>query len=536
MVDRLKAIWEKIKDFWLKFNKKQRTLFIVIFVAIVITIIVLARILGKTEMVRLRTCSSISEAVEVRQLLRDNGFNSVKIDDDNVIYISEKEYQEAKLTLGSSNISADGYSLEDATSASLSTTETVMKEKYTAYLESKFKKDLESMSAIKSARVNITYKDTGNSIFSENQDAKITAVLDLRKPLTDEQSEAIGLLLATNVGSNNTNSVFVVDSNSNVIYSGNTANSSFTSNATQKVRAMYENAIIKGAQNLIYGTGLYNDVQMMINLDVNFDNVEIVEHKYSAPEGTEQGLPTHSYVISSEGTLADASGVPGTDSNDNDTGYEIINSDGGTSTYTLSEYDWVQDEVITTTSKNPGEVNLNNSSMAIVCVKNTIITEEEAEARGLLEDMTWEEYKVANAAPVETEVQEELIEAISTGSGIGLGKISVIAYDRLTFFDKEISKKSNPWLVVQIILAVLIAGLLAFIIIRSTRPVAVEEVEPELSVEDMLATTKQQQQQAVEAIDLMDKSETRKAIEKFVDENPEAVALLLRNWLNEGWN
>lgn len=27
-----------------------------------------------------------------------------------------------------------------------------------------------------------------------------------------------------------------------------------------------------------------------------------------------------------------------------------------------------------------------------------------------------------------------------------------------------------------------------------------------------------------------------KAIEKFVDENPEAVALLLRNWLNEDWN
>ena len=106
----------------------------------------------------------------------------------------------------------------------------------------------------------------------------------------------------------------------------------------------------------------------------------------------------------------------------------------------------------------------------------------------------------------------------------------------MTFFDKEVSDKSNPWLIVQIIFAVLIAGLLVFIIIRSTRPVAVEEVEPELSVEDMLATTKQQQQQAVEAIDLQDKSETRKAIEKFVDENPEAVALLLRNWLNEGWN
>ena len=30
-------------------------------------------------------------------------------------------------------------------------------------------------------------------------------------------------------------------------------------------------------------------------------------------------------------------------------------------------------------------------------------------------------------------------------------------------------------------------------------------------------------------------SETRRMIEKFVEENPEAVANLLRNWLNEEW-
>ena len=41
---------------------------------------------------------------------------------------------------------------------------------------------------------------------------------------------------------------------------------------------------------------------------------------------------------------------------------------------------------------------------------------------------------------------------------------------------------------------------------------------------------------AVDDIDMQDKSETRKAIEKFVDENPEAVALLLRNWLNDDWS
>ena len=78
-------------------------------------------------------------------------------------------------------------------------------------------------------------------------------------------------------------------------------------------------------------------------------------------------------------------------------------------------------------------------------------------------------------------------------------------------------------------------GLLALVDIRSAVQLTVSEKEPELSVEEMLATTREKQP-SVEEIDVQEKSETRKAIEKFVDENPEAVALLLRNWLNDGWD
>ena len=77
--------------------------------------------------------------------------------------------------------------------------------------------------------------------------------------------------------------------------------------------------------------------------------------------------------------------------------------------------------------------------------------------------------------------------------------------------------------------------LLAFVVFRSARPITVKETEPELSVEEMLAATKEKQGQSVDDIDLQEKSEVRIAIEKFVDENPEAVALLLRNWLDDGW-
>ena len=61
-------------------------------------------------------------------------------------------------------------------------------------------------------------------------------------------------------------------------------------------------------------------------------------------------------------------------------------------------------------------------------------------------------------------------------------------------------------------------------------------MEPELSVEGLLESTRDAAQEGLEDIGFMEKSETRVLIEKFVEENPEAAAALLRNWLNEEWD
>ena len=60
-------------------------------------------------------------------------------------------------------------------------------------------------------------------------------------------------------------------------------------------------------------------------------------------------------------------------------------------------------------------------------------------------------------------------------------------------------------------------------------------MEPELSVESLLESTAEAQQDDLEDIGFNEKSEARVLIEKFVDENPNAAAQLLRNWLNEDW-
>ena len=150
--------------------------------------------------------------------------------------------------------------------------------------------------------------------------------------------------------------------------------------------------------------------------------------------------------------------------------------------------------------------------------------------------MTWEQFKSQNTQPVAQTVDQTWIDLISAGTGIDSANISVLAYQRPWFEDStsgNVFTRVTFWL--QIALAAIILGILVFVIIRSARPLTVEETEPELSVEQMLAATKENQP-AVDDIDIQEKSETRKAIEKFVDENPEAVALLLRNWLNDGWD
>lgn len=123
---------------------------------------------------------------------------------------------------------------------------------------------------------------------------------------------------------------------------------------------------------------------------------------------------------------------------------------------------------------------------------------------------------------------------VANASGISQDKVTIIAYEEPRFFDKkgfDISATD----ILSIVMIVLILALLVFVILRSMGPrKKPEEEEPELSVEDMLQSTPPES--TVEDIDLEAKSETRKMVEKFVDENPEAAANLLRNWLNEDWN
>ena len=129
------------------------------------------------------------------------------------------------------------------------------------------------------------------------------------------------------------------------------------------------------------------------------------------------------------------------------------------------------------------------------------------------------------------EVDDDFYDAVATATGISRDKITIIAYRENLFFDKE-GLNVNWTDILSIVMIVIILALLAFVILRSMVSKKDTDQEEELSVENLLQSTPDSE---LEDIEVESKSDTRKLIERFVDENPEAVASLLRNWLNEDW-
>ena len=129
------------------------------------------------------------------------------------------------------------------------------------------------------------------------------------------------------------------------------------------------------------------------------------------------------------------------------------------------------------------------------------------------------------------EVDEEFYAAVANATGISADRISLVAYSENIFFDAE-GPDITATDIMQIVLIVVILALLAFVVLRSMRGEKHEEEEEELAVETLLQSTPETQ---LADITVENETEERRLINKFVEENPEAAANLLRNWLNEDW-
>lgn len=532
MPEQVQKILNKIAEWWKSFNTKQKILISSLTATAILALVILAAILSRPQMTELVACETTAQAGEVKELLESNKIQYEVSENGLVFSVNKNEKANAAILLGQNSIPTVGYGIDNVFDGGFSTTEADKAKKYKYYLEEHYAESIELFENVESAQVNLELPDEDGTILAKEEEASATVILTLSDTMDGEQAYGIAQFLATNLGNSDTANIVVMDSAANVLYSGADSTSSVGTASTQlSLREKAEEQIIEKVKDVLQGSSIADTVEVATKLDMNFDEKTEATHTYALPDGQAQGLPSTTYDYESN-AVGGSAATPGTDSNDDST-YVMEDDEYTESNVTESKREYHYDETITNTTKAIGTYNYEASSISVVTTDYVLYSEDVLKANGELDDMTFDEYKAANGNRVKVEVDEELYQMIANATGFPLENITIMAYQEPVF---EASDKNGRSFAdyLQIALAVLIFAVLGFVVFRSVRGEREAEMEEELSVETLLESTKENQS-PLEDIGFNEKSETRILIEKFVDENPEAAASLLRNWLNEEW-
>lgn len=530
MPDKIKEILEKVLAWWNKFTAKQKTLIIGIAAAVVFTFVLVIYIFSKPQYIQWQKCSTTAEAAEVIEILDDNNIDYKVSTDGLNISVRTSQLSTANLALGAAGYVPDQYSIEQALSGGIGTTQSDRQKQYQYYLEKKFASDICSMEAVKSATVTLNLPDQTGLLINTDEEASAWIQLTLRDTLTSDQAATIAKAVATALGSRSTANITIVDNYANLLFSGEEdySTAGIASNALE-LRAQAKTMLAADVKNVLVGSKQFDMVEVACNLDIDFAAYDKTIHEYFVAAGRNEGYLVHEEIYSDSNTSG-VSGLPGTDSNDENT-YQFQAGTDSESSSNQHILDYVPSESITVQSVLPGVINYSNSSLSLAAIRYRVIREEDVRNQGLLSGMSWSEYKALNDDYTRIEVDEDFFRLVANATGIPQENITIIAYEKPQFIDRT-GFSVNATDVMSVILIIIILALLALVVIRSMLSRKETSEEEELSVETLLQSTPEG---GLGDIEVETKSETRMLIEKFVDENPEAVANLLRNWLNEDW-
>lgn len=536
MVDRLlawlRSLPQRFLNWWEKFTIRQKITIGGITVAVIAAIVVLVAFVMKPNYVVIYTADTEKDAQEAIDLLTDNNIESITDTDGLVISIKEEDYTQAKLLLGSNSIYVDEWGIDNVTTGGFTTTESDKQKRYVVYLEKQFESDFEYYDFVKAAHVTLNIPEDNGTLIAQNKEKSATILLELNGECPQDSAAAIARSVATALGNESTSNVVILDTTGKMLFSGADESTSIgTASSTFALQESVASSMRNQVKQMLAATNEFSTIEVAANVVLDTSYTELSDHKYYIEEGREEGYLGERDVYQSSST-GGVGGIPGTDSN-TETGYEYEDSEYSNANVSEVSEKFLPSETTTLKQIPAGAIKYDESSLSVTLLTYNVLREEDAKSQGLLDGTTWNDYKLANQdARVKVEVDEDLYSAVSTASGIATSNITIIAYEEPYFIDKEgIDIETAD--VLQIILILLILGLLAFVIYRSMKAAKAEEEEPEINIDEILKSSPMDE---IEEIGLEDKSEARKIVEKFVEDNPEAAANLLRNWLNEDYD
>lgn len=532
MADRLKAIQAKLLEWWNQFTSKQKTIIVIMGAVVIFTFAILLYIFSRPQYVTFRQLASATETSAIVEVLDSAGIPNQVTGGGLTIEVEASQVDMAEVALGAAGLATSDPSLKDAISGGMSTTESERQKYYVEYLEKYLESNFENYTAVKSAKVQLHIPDQDGTLIAKQEESSAYIQLELNGTFTQENAANMAKATAAKLGNKSTENIIIMDTHANLLFSGEgdyttAGQASSYLELTEQAEAFIKHKVA----NALLSSGQFHMVEVSPFLEFDYSSYEYTEHRYEAQDGREEGYKSHETVTESENTNG-GGGVPGTDSNDDDkTTY--VYEDGGDSSSSTShrETDYLLDETMLSKMTPAGVIAYDKSSITVTAIAYNAVREEVVKSQGLLDDMTWEQYKDANNISVKIDVDDDFYSAVATATGIDKDEITIVAFRQNLFYDQE--RADVNWTdILSVATIIIILVLLGIVVYQSMGMKMVSESEEELSVEDLLQSTPEPE---INDIGIEPKSETRRMIEKFVDENPEIAANLLRNWLDEDW-
>lgn len=524
------SIKQKVTDFWSNLDKSQKIRAYIISAILIAAISTTILLMTKSEYIPLISSSDSKEIGEMTKVLDDKKIPYKVTDDRKSISVDKKNNDKAQAALVQQGYpKSSGMTFDDAfNKIKINSTESDKKKLWDEYMAKNLGTKLKMLDNVENADVTLVMPQQSIFITGNQQQTKATAsvVVKTKSDLTPKQVDGIVKMVASSVENLDPKDVTVVDTNGNVLTSDQTTaqdGTSYQYEMTLKKKSELE----KNLRDMFNGRfSNFEGVRVAVNPVLDFSKQKSTSNELFIPDGMTSGAVVSRKDSKETMTNGTQGGAPGVQSNPG-TGtvpsYQTGNN--GNSNYDKSDltenFDYTKKQ--TDSEKAIGDVIPDKTTGAITLLYGD---------------------QVKDASGLTPQFLQQIKDIASNATGIPANNFSVSTL--------QVNPATVPTPTLQetvsgliqkyglfAILALLIIGIIIALIPKKQKVIleqpALAEVAAAAAPVQPIMFKKQDEPELPE-IQVDDSSEVKKQITKFVKENPDAVAQLLRNWLSDDWD
>lgn len=524
MANTLTKLPSKILDSFKKMSKGQRTRIIVLAVIIIVIIIAVSVFVNHKDYTVLYSGMDPSDAGDVLSALTDMGVDA-KVQGDDTILVAEDQADTVRMELASEGYPSSGSNYDIFQNASgLGVTDMEKQVYYQFQLQENLRQTINKMNKVDDSVVNIDLGEDSSYVLSDDKQSPTASVMLTLKDgekLTSEEVKAIAELVAKSISGMTVDDVRIVDSQMN-LYSPGDDTDSASVDTQMGLQASVSQQLQGQVINLLSPVFGEDNVLTEVNVKLNFDDKTTETVEFSPPVDGTEGLAVSMQEL-----------------------VEAIKSDDGTGDVTGIDANGAASEYLASLESDP-----NSSYYQVSRDANYELNQTKTqidEAKGKIEDLSVS--VVINSDGAE-DYTDEVKQLVATAIGVDEDRITVqmLPFQKAAEADdisnafeiqqqmlSSVQSASTMRLVILAVTAVVVLIML-FMIIRMFRKNKAVSTGVEYVADEMVMPGAAPVQGTEEQVNLDETdSEGNKLsiLEDYINKNPESVANLLRNWLNE---